>query len=161
MTTRRLRGSSTETFFRLCVRAPRMRMESKRSRRKSETCYYSALHFRAALLPLTPDRMSAAELRAGASLAAVFGLRMLGLFLILPVFSVHAPNLAGGAIPPPAGARGRRQSHARRHRARRVRSFASDLADPLRHGFRPLGKEARDLHRARHLRGRQLPRRHG
>src|SRR3954469_18167298 len=96
MTTRRLRGSSTETFFRLCVRAPRMRMESKRSRRKSETCYYSALHFRAALLPVTPDRMSAAELRAGASLAAVFGLRMLGLFLILPVFSVHAPKPAGG-----------------------------------------------------------------
>jgi MFS family permease len=42
------------------------------------------------------DRMSAAELRAGASLAGVFGLRMLGLFLILPVFAVHAPTLAGG-----------------------------------------------------------------
>jgi MFS family permease len=40
--------------------------------------------------------MSPAELRAGASLAAVFGLRMLGLFLILPVFAVHAPQLAGG-----------------------------------------------------------------
>jgi MFS family permease len=40
--------------------------------------------------------MSAAELRAGASLAGVFGLRMLGLFLILPVFAVHAPKLAGG-----------------------------------------------------------------
>ena len=40
--------------------------------------------------------MSAAELRAGASLAGVFGLRMLGLFLILPVFAVHAPTLAGG-----------------------------------------------------------------
>ena len=40
--------------------------------------------------------MSAAELRAGASLSAVFGLRMLGLFLILPVFAVHAPKLAGG-----------------------------------------------------------------
>jgi len=40
--------------------------------------------------------MSAAELRAGASLAGVFGLRMLGLFLILPVFAVHAPQLAGG-----------------------------------------------------------------
>src|SRR4051794_13166080 len=41
--------------------------------------------------------MSAAELRAGASLAGVFGLRMLGLFLILPVLAVHAPKLAGGA----------------------------------------------------------------
>jgi MFS family permease len=40
--------------------------------------------------------MSAAEVRAGASLAGVFGLRMLGLFLILPVFAVHAPKLAGG-----------------------------------------------------------------
>ena len=40
--------------------------------------------------------MSAQELRAGASLAGIFGLRMLGLFLILPVFAVHAPQLAGG-----------------------------------------------------------------
>ena len=39
------------------------------------------------------ERMSSAELRAGASLAGVFGLRMLGLFLILPVFAVHAPQL--------------------------------------------------------------------
>ncbi len=41
--------------------------------------------------------MSAQELRAGASLAGIFGLRMLGLFLILPVFAVHAPQLAGGS----------------------------------------------------------------
>ncbi len=40
--------------------------------------------------------MTPAELRAGASLAAVFGLRMLGLFLILPVFVVHAPRYSGG-----------------------------------------------------------------
>jgi MFS family permease len=40
--------------------------------------------------------MSPAELRAGAILSGVFGLRMLGLFLILPVFAVHAPQLAGG-----------------------------------------------------------------
>jgi MFS family permease len=43
-----------------------------------------------------PSGMSPMELRAGASLASLFGLRMLGLFLILPVFAVHAPNLAGG-----------------------------------------------------------------
>jgi MFS family permease len=42
------------------------------------------------------QRMSSQELRAGASLAGIFGLRMLGLFLILPVFAVHAPQLAGG-----------------------------------------------------------------
>jgi MFS family permease len=41
-------------------------------------------------------RMSVMERRAGASLAGVFGLRMLGLFFILPVFSAHAPQLAGG-----------------------------------------------------------------
>jgi len=40
--------------------------------------------------------MTRNELRAGASLSAIFGLRMLGLFLILPVFSVHAPQYAGG-----------------------------------------------------------------
>ena len=40
--------------------------------------------------------MTPLEIRAGASLAGIFGLRMLGLFLILPVFAVHAPQLAGG-----------------------------------------------------------------
>ena len=45
---------------------------------------------------MNPERMSAAEVRAGASLAGVFGLRMLGLFFILPVFAVHAPSLTGG-----------------------------------------------------------------
>ena len=43
------------------------------------------------------DRMTGSELRAGLSLAGVFGLRMLGLFLILPVFAVHARTLQGGA----------------------------------------------------------------
>jgi len=43
-----------------------------------------------------PSRMSQLELRAGVSLASLFGLRMLGLFLILPVFAVHAPRLTGG-----------------------------------------------------------------
>ena len=45
---------------------------------------------------MQPDRMTRTELRAGASLASVFGLRMLGLFFILPVFAVHAPQLEGG-----------------------------------------------------------------
>jgi MFS family permease len=40
--------------------------------------------------------MSPAERRAGASLAAIFGLRMLGLFLILPVFAVGARQIPGG-----------------------------------------------------------------
>jgi MFS family permease len=42
------------------------------------------------------DRMTPLELRAGASLASLFALRMLGLFLILPVFAVHASHMAGG-----------------------------------------------------------------
>ncbi|WP_374262775.1 MFS transporter [Zoogloea sp.] len=40
--------------------------------------------------------MSPAERRAGTSLAAIFALRMLGLFLILPVFAVHAHGMPGG-----------------------------------------------------------------
>ena len=40
--------------------------------------------------------MSGAEIRASASLASIFALRMLGLFLILPVFAVHAKTLPGG-----------------------------------------------------------------
>ena len=40
--------------------------------------------------------MSADEKRAGISLAAIFALRMLGLFLILPVFSIYAKDLPGG-----------------------------------------------------------------
>src|SRR5450830_1097247 len=40
--------------------------------------------------------MSGAEVRASASLASIFALRMLGLFLILPVFAVHAKGLSGG-----------------------------------------------------------------
>jgi len=41
--------------------------------------------------------MNPTELRAGLSLAGVFGLRMLGLFFILPVLAVHAPHIEGGA----------------------------------------------------------------
>ena len=37
--------------------------------------------------------MNPTELRAGVSLAGVFGLRMLGLFFILPVLAVHAPQI--------------------------------------------------------------------
>src|SRR3981081_1726587 len=40
--------------------------------------------------------MSPFELRASLSLASLFALRMLGLFLILPVFAVHAAHLPGG-----------------------------------------------------------------
>lgn len=46
--------------------------------------------------PEESGRMSPLELRASLSLASLFALRMLGLFLILPVFAVHAPQLSGG-----------------------------------------------------------------
>ena len=36
------------------------------------------------------------ELRASAGLAGIFGLRMLGMFLILPVFAIYAHSLPGG-----------------------------------------------------------------
>ena len=40
--------------------------------------------------------MSAQEVRAGLALGSLFALRMIGLFVILPVFAVHAPSLRGG-----------------------------------------------------------------
>ena len=40
--------------------------------------------------------MNSSELRSTLALAGIFGLRMLGLFLLLPVFSLHARDLPGG-----------------------------------------------------------------
>ncbi|MBC3934052.1 MFS transporter [Undibacterium rugosum] len=40
--------------------------------------------------------MSRSELRASASLASVFALRMLGLFMLSPVFAIYAKSLSGG-----------------------------------------------------------------
>ena len=48
------------------------------------------------LSPPPGARMSRIEIRASATLASIFALRMLGLFLILPVFAVHAKTLSGG-----------------------------------------------------------------
>lgn len=45
---------------------------------------------------LPAERMSAVEIRASVSLASIFALRMLGLFLILPVFAEHGKTMAGG-----------------------------------------------------------------
>jgi len=42
------------------------------------------------------DRMSREELRAALSLSGIFGLRMLGMFVILPVFAIYAEGLPGG-----------------------------------------------------------------
>ncbi|MEO5655406.1 MAG: MFS transporter [Nitrosospira sp.] len=45
---------------------------------------------------LPPDKMSPIELRATAGLAGIYGLRMLGMFIILPVFAFYAEHLPGG-----------------------------------------------------------------
>ena len=42
------------------------------------------------------ERMTRAETRAATGLAAIYGLRMLGMFLILPVFALYAEHLPGG-----------------------------------------------------------------
>ena len=47
----------------------------------------------------TIHRMTAAERRATQSLAAIFALRMLGLFLVLPVFAIEAARYPGGDDP--------------------------------------------------------------
>jgi len=44
----------------------------------------------------SPAKMTAAERRATTGLASIFGLRMLGMFIILPVFALYAETLPGG-----------------------------------------------------------------
>ena len=44
----------------------------------------------------TQSRMTPLEIRASVSLASIFALRLLGLFLILPVFAVYAQSIPGG-----------------------------------------------------------------
>src|SRR5215217_3603077 len=42
------------------------------------------------------DRMSPVELRGSIALASIFGLRLFGMFVILPVFAIYAEHLQGG-----------------------------------------------------------------
>ena len=42
------------------------------------------------------EKMTSSELRAVAGLASIYGLRMLGMFLILPIFAIYAETLEGG-----------------------------------------------------------------
>ena len=46
--------------------------------------------------PKSGDSMTPLELRASIGLASVYGLRMLGLFIILPIFAIYAEHLPGG-----------------------------------------------------------------
>ncbi|MGQ0441886.1 MAG: MFS transporter [Methylophilaceae bacterium] len=43
------------------------------------------------------EKMSRTELRSTISLASIYGLRMLGMFLILPIFAIYAETLQGGS----------------------------------------------------------------
>ena len=52
--------------------------------------------FLAVQATLSPVTMTPAERRATLGLASIFGLRMLGMFIILPVFALHAEALPGG-----------------------------------------------------------------
>ena len=49
--------------------------------------------------PIAANKMTPLELRASFSLASIFALRMLGLFLILPVFVIEAAKYPGGDDP--------------------------------------------------------------
>ena len=49
--------------------------------------------------PVSAARMTPAERRASGSLAAIYALRMLGLFLVLPVFALEARHYPGGDNP--------------------------------------------------------------
>src|SRR5437762_10090209 len=46
----------------------------------------------------SPARMSARELRASLSLASIFGLRLFGMFIILPVFALYAEGRPGWTL---------------------------------------------------------------
>ena len=50
----------------------------------------------AAETELLESKMLPSEIKAGISLASIFALRMLGLFLILPIFAIHAKTLPDG-----------------------------------------------------------------
>ncbi|TQN03127.1 putative MFS family arabinose efflux permease [Acidovorax temperans] len=60
----------------------------------------SSLPHAAATRPAPPaERMTALERRSSVSLALIFALRMLGLFLVLPVFALEARKYPGGDDP--------------------------------------------------------------
>ena len=57
----------------------------------------------AATAPSAPHTMTRQELRSSGSLALIFALRMLGLFLVLPVFALEAQHYAGANDPAMVG----------------------------------------------------------
>ena len=55
-----------------------------------------AHHISSGMTDPIQSRMTPLEIRASISLASIFALRLLGLFLILPVFAVYAQTIPGG-----------------------------------------------------------------
>jgi MFS family permease len=46
-------------------------------------------------IEIPPDKMTPSEMKATMSLASIYGLRMFGMFSILPIFAIYASTLAG------------------------------------------------------------------
>src|SRR5687768_2956289 len=86
---------STLTFLRLCVRAPRMRIDSIG---RSANIHGPLHRFTPRISLNSAARMSPDELRASLSLAAIFGLRLFGMFVILPVFALWAEGRPGWSL---------------------------------------------------------------
>jgi len=58
--------------------------------------YRTFLTFPKSSMQAATNTMTAPERRASAGLAGIYGLRMLGLFIILPIFAVYSEQLPGG-----------------------------------------------------------------
>jgi hypothetical protein len=100
MTTSLLRGRSRLIFFRLWVRAPRIFMDSISYLCTSQPVnipnFLGISQPDSCLLQLHLKKCHQTEMRATIGLAGVYGLRMFGLFIILPVFAFYAEDLPGG-----------------------------------------------------------------
>ena len=55
----------------------------------------STPYFNSQITSMSQSGLNATEKRASISLAVVFGLRMLGLFMIMPVFALYGQHLEG------------------------------------------------------------------
>src|SRR3954463_12342742 len=84
-------------------------------------------------VPSSSTRMTPAERRASASLAMIYAARMLGFFLVLPVFALEAARYPGGDNPALVGLGG---GH--------VRPAPGLVAAPLRPRPPPPGAKAGD-----------------
>src|SRR5712691_10830001 len=138
MTISRLRGRSTLRFFRLCVRAPRMRICSIAGEsRKANLLLYK--------ISQRPRYSHDVPGRARADVPPRTAREPVARVAVRPAHARAVPDPTGVRRARPA-ARRRRQSGARGPGAGNLRADPGDPADSLRHGLRPLRQEARDRH---------------